>query len=272
MSETESHTYDDLLTFDQHLDIFRKMLFHVLALTIILATVIFCFKHETFELLLAPRNNDFVTFRYIERFMHLFDETFSFEAYDINLISTELSSQFMSHIYVSCVLACLFASPYILYEIFRFVSPALYESEKKYSVRVAVSIYIFFVIGVLMSYFILFPISFRFLGTYQVDPSVTSTITLDSYITTFTTLVFLTGIIFQLPIIIWLLGKMGFLTDSTLKKYRPYALVIIMVIAAMITPPDIFTLALVTLPIYGLYELSIIILDKNKKEITSNNN
>ena len=114
-----------------------------------------------------------------------------------------------------------------------------------------------------MSYFILFPISFQFLATYQVDDEIVNTITLDSYISTFTTLTFLMGIVFQLPVIAFVLGKMGFIDAPMLKQYRSYAFIIIMVIAAIITPPDIFTLILVTIPIYGLYEVSIWVLKKS---------
>lgn len=168
----------------------------------------------------------------------------------------------MIHITTSCILALLFASPYILVELFRFISPALYESEKKYSYLVAGVIYFLFILGVLMSYFVLFPISFRFLANYQVDENIANTITLDSYISTFTTLTFMLGVVFQLPVIAFVLGKMGFIDAALLKRYRPYALVIIMVIAAIITPPDLFTLVLVTIPIYGLYEISILVLRK----------
>lgn len=187
---------------------------------------------------------------------------FKFSDYHIPLISTELSAQFMTHITVSCILAVLLASPYILFELFKFISPALYESEKKYSYLVAGIIYFLFILGLLMSYFILFPISFQFLATYQVDEEIVNTITLDSYISTFTTLTFLMGIVFQLPVFAFVLGKMGFIDAPMLKQYRPYAFIIIMIIAAIISPPDIFTLVLVTIPIYGLYEVSIFVLKK----------
>lgn len=252
----------ELMTTGGHLEVLRKMLFRIILVILVLAIIIFCFKKETFTLLLAPKSSDFATFSFIEAILSKFNIQSQFSDIDVSLISTELSSQFMTHIYVSCLLATLFASPYILFEIFRFVSPALYESEKKYSVAVACTIYVLFFIGVLISYFILFPISFRFLATYQVDESVVNTITLDSYISTFSTLVFLTGILFQLPIIIFVLGKMELVNASMLKKFRPYALVVIMIVAAIITPPDIFTLFLVTVPIYGLYELSILVLKK----------
>ncbi len=260
MNEQESA--DDLLTFGGHLEVMRKMIFRVIAVVLVLGIVIFCFKQETFHLLLAPQNSDFCTFRWIEHQLGSLGWDFHFDRYDIPLISTELSAQFMTHITVSCILAVLLASPYILLELFRYISPALYESEKRYSCLVAAIIYALFLSGLLMSYFVLFPISFRFLATYQVEESIKSTITLDSYISTFATLTFLMGVVFQLPVLALILGKMGVIDSDMLKQYRAYAFILIMVIAAIITPPDIFTLVLVTIPIYGLYELSILVLKR----------
>lgn len=260
MSEQKEN--NGLLTFGGHLDILRKMLFRIILVVVILGGIIFCFKSETFTILLAPHESDFITFRYIEDFINSCGFDFRFTEYNIPLISTELSAQFMTHITVSCLLAVLLSSPYILFELFRFVSPALYESEKKYSYLVAGVIYALFIFGLLMSYFVIFPISFQFLATYQVDDDIVNTITLDSYITTFTTLTFMMGVVFQLPVFAFVLGKMGFIDADMLKKYRAYAFVIIMIIAAIITPPDLFTLILVTIPIYGLYEISILVLKK----------
>lgn len=248
------------MTFGGHLEILRKMLIRIVLLIALLAGVIFCFKDETFRLLLAPKSSGFCTFSLIERTMQGLGVPFSLNTYDVPLISTELSSQFMTHITVSCILAALLASPYILFELFRFISPALYEREKRYSYVVAGVVYALFLTGLLMSYFIVFPISFRFLATYQVDGRIESLITLDSYISTFTTLTFLMGVIFQLPVIVYVLGKMGLVDSVLMKKYRSYALVIIMIVAAIITPPDLFTLVMVTIPIYGLYETGILIL------------
>lgn len=243
-----------MLTFGGHLDVLRKMLFRILAVVLVLAIVIFCFKSETFSIILAPHKSDFVTFSFIEHLLGTFGIDFHFTEYNIPLISTELSAQFMTHITVSCLLAVLLASPYIVFELFRFISPALYESEKRYSYIVAGVIYMLFLLGLLMSYFVLFPISFQFLATYQVDEEIVNTITLNSYISTFTTLTFMMGVVFQLPVIVLVLGKMGFIDADMMKRYRAYAFVIIMIIAAIITPPDLFTLVLVTIPIYGLYE------------------
>ena len=255
-----------LLTFGGHLEVLRKMLFRIIFVVVTLGIIIFCFKQETFEIILAPHNSDFHTFRFIENFLNNIGWEFHFQQYDIPLISTELSAQFMTHITVSCILAVLLASPYIVFELFRFISPALYESEKRYSYLVAGVIYFLFILGLLMSYFVLMPISFQFLATYQVNESITNTITLDSYISTFTTLTFMMGVVFQLPVFTFVLGKMGFVTASLMKRYRKYAFVLIMVIAAIITPPDLFTLVLVTLPIYALYEVSIWVLKKFIKE------
>lgn len=257
-----------MLTFGGHLDVLRKMLFRIIIVVVILGCVIFCFKKQAFAILLAPRNSDFCTFEFIARFINAMGFDFHFTDYKMPLISTELSAQFMTHITVSCILAVLCASPYILFELFRFISPALYESEKKHSYLVAGIIYMLFILGVLMSYFVLFPISFQFLANYQVDEEIVNAITLSSYISTFSTLTFLMGIVFQLPIIAFVLGKMGFIDAHGLKQYRAYAFIIIMVIAAVITPPDIFTLILVTFPIYALYEVSIIVLEKTSNSLS----
>ncbi|MDO5446556.1 MAG: twin-arginine translocase subunit TatC [Prevotellaceae bacterium] len=253
---------DGFMTFGGHLEVLRRMLIRIIAVITVIALVVFCFKDETFALLLAPSKSDFITYRWIENACNYFGIDFHFEAYAVKLIAVELSSQFMTHVTTSFYLALLAASPYILYELFRFVSPALYENERRYSARTIVTIYVLFVIGVLMTYFVLFPISFRFLGTYQVSDAVVNNITLDSYIGTLTTLTLLMAVIFQLPVISFFLAKMGIITSSMLAKYRRHAFILIMIVAAIITPPDIMTLILVTVPMYMLYEMSILIIKK----------
>ena len=254
------------MTFGEHLEVLRRMLFRILTVVGMLSVAIFCFKDKTFELLMAPSQWDFVTYRYIEKFLHWLGSSFTFSEYHINLIATELSSQFMTHITAAFYLGFLGASPYILWELFRFITPALYEKERKYAVRIAVIVYVLFVIGVLMSYFILFPISFRFLGTYSVSDIVESNITLSSYISTFTTLTLIMGMVFQLPVIAFFLGKIGIVKSDFLKRYRKHALIVIMLVAAIITPPDLMTLVLVTIPLYLLFEISIGILKRLEKK------
>ena len=247
-----------MLTFGGHLEVLRQMLFRILGVVGIFAAVVFCFKDVTWRLLLAPSEWDFCTYRWLETATRTIGfADFHFDEFYVDLIATDLSSQFMTHITTAVYMGLLGASPYILFELFRFISPALYDSEKKYSVQVAAVIYLLFILGVLMCYFIIFPVSFRFLGTYSVAERVHSTITLDSYVETFTTLTLVMGLVFQLPVITFALAKMGFVSSNVLSKYRKHALLIIMLVAAIVTPPDIMTLVLVTIPLYLLFELSI---------------
>ncbi|MBQ9560748.1 MAG: twin-arginine translocase subunit TatC [Prevotella sp.] len=251
-SETEG-----LMTFGGHLEVLRQMLFRIIAIVLIIAVVVFCMKDTTWRLLLAPSEWDFCTYRWIEDLAAYMGIDFHFEEYHVQMIATDLSSQFMTHITTAIYLGLLGASPYITFELFRYISPALYENERKYSVQVTIVIYTLFIIGVLMSYFVLFPISFRFLGTYSVSAKVISNITLDSYVTTFVTLTLLMGAVFQLPVIAFVLAKIGVVSSSMLSQYRKHALIVIMLVAAVITPPDLMTLVLVTIPLYLLYEVSI---------------
>ncbi len=246
-----------LLTFGGHLEVFRQMLFRILGVAGVIAVVIFSFKDTTWNVLMAPSEWDFCTYRWLEQVMQAVGIDFHFDEFHVEMIATDLSSQFMTHITTAVYLGVLGASPYILYELFRFISPALYENERKYSVQVAGIIYMLFIFGVLMSYFVLFPISFRFLGTYSVSAKVVSNITLDSYISTFTSLTLVMGLVFQLPVIAFFLGKLGFVSSELLSRYRKHSFIIIMFVAAIITPPDLMTLILVTLPLYLLYEVSI---------------
>lgn len=254
---TNQDANSELLTFGGHLEVLRQMLFRILGIAGIYAVVIFCFKDVTWKVLMAPSEWDFCTYRWLEQAMKGIGVDFHFDEFHVDMIATDLSSQFMTHITTSVYLGLLGASPYILYELFCFISPALYENERKYSVQVASIIYVLFILGVLMSYFVLFPISFRFLGTYSVSANVVSNITLDSYISTFVSLTLVMGIVFQLPVIAFFLGKMGVVTSEMLSRYRKHSFLIIMVVAAIITPPDLMTLILVTIPLYLLYEISI---------------
>ena len=245
------------MTFGGHFEVFRQMLFRILGVAGIIASVIFCFKDTTWEVLMAPSEWDFCTYKWIEQAMQAIGMDFHFEEFHVDIIATDLSTQFMTHITTAVYLGVLRASPYILYELFHFISPALNENERRYSVQVAGIIYVLFIHGVLMSYFVLFPISFRFFGTYSVSAKVVSNITLDSYISTFTSLTLVMGLVFQLPVIAFFLGKLGFMTSELLSRYRKHSFIIIMLVAAIITPPDLMTLILVTIPLYLLYEVSI---------------
>lgn len=254
MSDT---TTSEMLTFGGHLDVLRRMLFRVLSVTAAFAVTIFVLKDLTFRMLLAPGNGNFVTYRVIERLLHLLGSDFSFGDYHMELIATDLSSQFMTHISSSLYLGLLLASPYIVFELYGFVAPALLESERRYSGRIVMTVYLLFLTGVLMSYYVLFPISFRFLSTYSVATNVRSMITLDSYISTFVVLTLVMGLVFQLPVVAYILSRLNILQSDMMCRYRKHALLAIMLLGAIITPPDIMSLILVAMPLYGLYEVSI---------------
>lgn len=216
------------------------------------AIVAFAMKTEVFSIVLAPTKSDFITYRWFSQFDDIAD-------FNLNLINTQLTSQFSVHMQVSIIIGIICVSPYILYSIFAFVSPALYENERKYARLLVVAGYIMFMIGVALCYFLIFPLTIRFLGNYQVSDDVANIITLSSYIDTLTMLTLMLGIVFELPILCMLLGKMGILTADFMKEYRRHAIVIILIVAAIITPTtDVMTLMLVTLPIYLLYEISIL--------------
>lgn len=253
---------DGLLSFGGHLEVLRQMLFRILGVTLVFSCIVFCFKAQTFEILLAPSDSSFVTYGIVEHLMQRIDSSFVFEPFNIQLIATDLSSQFVTHLTTSIYLGLLCASPFIMYELFRFITPALLENERRYSTKIMISVYSLFMIGVLMSYYILFPISFRFLGTYSVADKVHTMITLDSYISTFVSLTLLLGIVSQLPVITFILAKMGILNAFQMIKYRKHVFILMMIIAAIITPPDVLTLILVTVPLYILFEISILVIQR----------
>lgn len=248
-------------TFWEHLDELRGVLIKVIAVTMGCCLLTFFLKEQLFAVVLAPKYSDFITYRLLGNIGSLFDS--SIEPFSVKLINTALAQQFIIHMKTALHAALLCVSPYILYQIVRFVSPALYVNEKRYVWRVAGAGYVMFMVGVLLSYFLIFPLTFRFLGTYQVDEQVVNMISLESYISTFVSMTLIMGAVFELPILCWMFAKIGLLSGSFMRHYRRHAVVAILVIAAIITPTsDIFTLLLVGLPMWLLYEASIVVVSR----------
>ena len=243
----------DGLTFWDHLDELRARLLRCLALTAVLGVVAFALKEPLFDIVLAPRSSDFLTYRLL-----------GVEPFVVGLMNTGLTEQFMIHLKVALYAGLLVASPYVLYQIFAFVSPALYTNERRYATQIVGSAYVMFAVGTLLNYLLIFPLTVRFLGTYQVSPDVANMLTLQSYTDTLITMSLLLGLVFELPVVCWILGRMGVLKRSFMREYRRHAVVVILVIAAIITPTtDAFTLSIVALPIWLLYELSILLVREN---------
>lgn len=235
------------LTFWDHLDVLRSSLIRMGVAIVILAIVAFAMKDLLFSVVLAPRSSDFITYQLL-----------GVNAFHINLMNTGLTEQFMIHMRTAIYAGLLLASPYILYELFRFVSPALYQNERRYAVWIVGAAYLMFLMGTLVNYFVVFPLTVRFLGTYQVSPDVANMLTLQSYIDTLLGMSLVMGVVFELPVVCGLMGRMGLINSHMMSQFRRHAIVAILVVAAIITPTtDVFTLFVVALPIYLLYELSI---------------
>lgn len=253
-----SKASNNSLTFGEHLDELRKMLMKVAGVIAMFMIGVFCFKDEMFRLLLGPCESNFATFNFLRNLLSHISGNISLYPENIELITTDISSQFMAHLSVSLYMGILLASPYILYELMRYIAPALYDREKKYAYKILFGVYTLFFIGMLVSYWVLFPISCRFLATYSVSPDVKSLISLDSYMSLFISLTLLMGVVFQLPIIALTLAKLGLIDNKLMALYRRHAFILIVIVAAIITPPDILTLIIVALPLYFLYEVSIL--------------
>ena len=235
------------LTFWDHLDVLRSSLIRMGVAIVILAIVAFAMKDLLFSVVLAPRSSDFITYQLL-----------GVDAFHINLMNTGLTEQFMIHMRTAIYAGLLLASPYILYELFRFVSPALYQNERRYAVWIVGAAYLMFLMGTLVNYFVVFPLTVRFLGTYQVSPDVANMLTLQSYIDTLLGMSLVMGVVFELPVVCGLMGRMGLINSHMMSQFRRHAVVAILVVSAIITPTtDVFTLFVVALPIYLLYELSI---------------
>lgn len=243
MNDSES------LTFWEHLDVLRGSIIRMLVAAVVAGVAAFVLKDVLFSIVLAPSSSDFVTYRLL-----------GVEPFSIELVNTGLTEQFMIHMKVALVAGILIASPYILYLLFRFVSPALYDNERRYSVRLTVTAYVMFIIGVAVNYFVVFPLTVRFLGTYQVSTDVHNMLTISSYVDTLAMMSLVFGIVFEIPVISWLLARFGLLKSTWMSRYRRHAVVVIVAVAAVITPTsDVFTLLLVALPIWLLYEASVLI-------------
>lgn len=245
----KSPSSPDELTFWGHLDVLRSALFRIAVAVALFFVAAFVLKDTLFSVVLAPRSSDFLTYRLLGA-----------EPFTLHLMNTGLTEQFMVHMRTALYAGLLMVSPYVLYELFHFVSPALYANERRYAFWIVGAAYAMFLLGTLVNYFVVFPLTVHFLGTYQVSPDVENMLTLQSYIDTLLGMSLVMGVVFELPVVCALMAHMGLMTDRLMSQYRRHAVVAILVVAAVITPTtDVFTLFIVALPIYLLYEMSIVV-------------
>ena len=255
---------DDNLTFWDHLDELRGTLLKIIGVAVLFGIVAFIFKEQLFDIVLAPSKSDFVTYRLLNRLAELAGSAVA--DFNIDLVNISLAQQFIIHMKTALYAGLLCASPYIIYAILSFISPAFYTHERRYVYTLVGCAYVMFVVGVLLCYFLIYPLTFRFLGTYQVSAEVANMISLDSYMSTFTSMSLMLGLVFEMPVLCWLFAKLGMLKAEFMRNYRKHAIVVILVLAAIITPTsDIFTLSLVSVPMWLLYELSIKVVSVTQK-------
>ncbi len=249
------------MTFWDHLTELRKRLFRMILAWLVMTVVAFIYSRFIFDkILLAPKNSDFITYKWLCKLGELIHvDTLCLPPMSLSIINLNLSGQFMTDMTVSMFAGLILGSPFIIYQIWQFVMPALYVKERKYARRAVFVMMFLFIIGVLFSYYFMVPWTLNFLGTYQVSETVLNQISLSSYISTVTSTILGVGIVFELPVVVYVLAKLGIVTPKFLKANRKYALIIILIIAAIITPPDVFSQTIATIPLYALYEISILV-------------
>lgn len=248
------------MSFWDHIDALRSVLVRVVVVLVAVTVGLFCVMPAIFDsVILAPCHGDFALYRLFERMTSSVSwlPQFSTDGFSVELINIKLASQFFIHMSTSFWLALVLMFPFVLYQLWTFIAPALYPNEKR-GVKTAFFIgCLMFFLGVAVGYFIVFPVTLRFLADYHVSQLVPNQISLDSYMDTFLMLIFVMGVIFELPLVAWLLGVLGVLKRGFFRTYRRHAVVVLLVLAAIITPTgDPFTLMVVFLPIYLLYEVS----------------
>lgn len=253
---------DEKMSFLDHLEILRWHLIRIFIALGIGATLAFVFKSIVFDVIvLAPKQDSFITYRLFCKLSHFLElgDKLCFSELKFKLINLTMAGQFTMHIIVSIVAGIIAAFPYILYEVWRFIKPALKKGEKTYARGLVFWGSFLFLSGVAFGYYLITPLSVQFLGNYRVSELVQNQIGLRSYISTVTTITLSSGLVFQLPIVVYFLSKIGIVTPKLMKTYRRHAVIGVLLLSALITPPDISSQVLVSIPLIFLYEISIVI-------------
>ena len=251
---------DNEMSFLDHLEIFRWHLIRAAAAIFFFAIIAFIYKDIVFDvILLGPKNPDFPTYKAlcnISRFLG-FEDAFCLTESPFSLMNISMSGQFSTHITTSIFAGFIVSFPYVLWELWRFISPALLDGETKLAKGIVFFSSLLFMSGIAFGYYVVAPLSVNFLGSYQVSSTVANQIGLTSFISTVTTVCLANAIIFELPVLVYFLTKIGLLTPEFMRIYRKHAMVVTLILSAIITPPDITSQVLVSFPLIVLYELSI---------------
>jgi sec-independent protein translocase protein TatC len=257
------------MTFLEHLDELRSHLKRSIILVILMTTAAFFFKSFIFDVLIfGPVNLNFFTYRVLCEISYLIynSDTLCIKSFGFQITNITMTGQFTMHLLVSFIVGIIVSFPFVTYELWRFIKPALSLSEQKKSKGMVLFIVLLFASGVLFGYFLLSPVSIVFMGSYSISDNIGNLINLESYVGFVTTLSLGAGLLFQLPLVIYFLAKIGLISASLLSKYRRYAFVIILIVSAIVTPPDPASQIILTIPIYLLYEFGIILAKKAEKQ------
>lgn len=259
---------DRQMTFVEHLDSFRSHLIRGIVAIVLFSIVAFFFKDFIFnQVILSPKSANFFTNKMLCKAADLISsEALCINQNDFKIINIDLSGQFRAHLLVSLIFGLLVAFPYLVFQLWRFIKPALKKREFVYSRKMVFWVSILFTMGVLFGYFIIVPLAINFLSNYSVSTQLENTITFSSYFSTLITTSLGSGLIFEIPIASYVLAKIGIIDDKIMKKYRKHAIVLGFILSGILTPPDVFSQVLVAFPIIGLYELSISIVKRVAKK------
>lgn len=262
--EDKSNVEDEAeMSFLDHLEVLRWHLIRSIAVILLGAIVVFIAKDWIFDyIIFAPKKDTFPTYR----ILCSLGETLCMQPPKLELITRELGEQFMIHIKSSIILGFVLAFPYVMYEVWRFIKPGLYSKEKKYARGFVFVCSSLFLAGILFGYFVISPFAITFLGSYSVGSEATNSPTLASYVNYMSMFTLPAGIIFELPVVVYFLAKIGVVNAAGMRKYRKHAFVSILILSAIITPPDVVTQFLIGIPIFVLYEISIVVTKRIEKK------
>jgi sec-independent protein translocase protein TatC len=255
--------HPDEMSFLEHLEALRWHIIRALAAIVVVAIGVFAAKNFVFDrVILGPVDQGFPTYRW---FCNI-SEQMCFYPQGLEIITRDISEQFMVHIRVSVWLGLIIAFPYVFWEFWRFVKPGLYDKERKAARGIVLICSMLFLAGVLFGYYIISPFAITFLSAYSVSDKVENTTTLSTLVNSMTMFTIPTGLVFELPIVIYFLAKIGLVSSDFLRTYRRHAIVVILIVAAIITPPDVVSQLLVSFPLLVLYEVGIVIAKRIEKK------
>jgi sec-independent protein translocase protein TatC len=257
----EKKSNEGEMTFLEHLEELRWHIIRSVLAIAFFAIVAYIYSKIIFDyILLAPKNSDFFTNRMLCKLGGLINSpSLCINNKPLDLINISMSGQFSVDMMVSMVAGLIIASPFVFWEFWRFIAPALHQNERKNARGAVFAISFLFILGIVFGYYMIVPFSLHFLGTYSVSDQIKNQINLTSYFSTVASVTLASGFVFELPILAYFFSKIGLLTPQFMRKYRKHAIIVILIIAAIITPPDVFSQTLVSIPLIALYEVSIVI-------------